>query len=257
MTVKILNDSIQLPDVEHVSSLPASGEYKLWIHNKTVHFGNLTEIISLRKLFGYDGIVVVDAGGNGDFETLSAAITSGVVQNGTVIYIFGDVTDSYPIDFSDIKSVTVYITPGAVLRPEQLYAVGCTHTIIGPGLLAPQGGNVQGLIPYLYDANMTLTLRDLHINNVGGRGLDLTSVQNTIQVLAYNTVFQGTHSIYAGINKIASTSKFDGCTLVGTLLAPAPAPWTNAPFYHCVFNGTVTNVTAAAGTANGSNIVIA
>lgn len=253
MTVKILNDSLQLPMLATAPELPDSPDYKVWLSGQKLIFGNTTESIKLIKSLGYENIVIIDSGGNGDYETLSGALAAGAILDNYIVYIFGDVLDSGAIDFFDSEFVTVCITPGAILRPTELYAVGSDHTIVGPGLLAPQGA--QGLIPY--NPNMTLTLRDLEINNVGGRGLDLTTVQTSTKIVAYNTVFQGTYSVYAGINKIASASRFVGCTLIGTLFAPAPAPWSNAPFYHCVFNGTVTNVTAAAGTANGSNIVIA
>lgn len=210
------------------------------------------------SLSDYQNVIVVDPGGNGDYTTLGAAFTA--AADGDVIAVFGETTETGNIAIGSAiggvnKKITIWLTPGSLVNfgAYKLFSA-YDVTIVGNGTMTstvPSAGTVT-----FY--NGTLTLGSVKIENTvdGGYALSLESIAVTAKLFA--TTLQATGSSAYALNivgpaNLSADTLLHGLLIIGNVMSNTA--WSNAPIYNSAIKGTVTNVTANAGTANGTNVV--
>ncbi len=219
------------------------------------------------SLSDYSNIVVVDAGGNGDHTLLINAVNN--APEGSLICVVSTPAPNASV-IAINKSLDIWIWPNVVIdmggTTTAIGAAGKTVTLRGKftnGVLKPNGGNVyfDHVIAVMYlDASVTATtlldIKDSAIVYEDAFG-GAARFNNTTVLKIRNSVFDGLTSrggifpTSLAVGSIIENSRFSGDT--NSVLATGA--FANAPFYHCVFDGPVSNVTANAGTANGTNVV--
>jgi hypothetical protein len=208
-------------------------------------FQLLTEDVALTD---YANVIVVDADGNGDHTTLKDAVDA--ASAGDVIVVFGQTSETASIDIG--CDLTLWITAGAEVAfasAKQLRCGTYTVTIIGPGKIT--GNNNTELLDV--GSTATVTLQNLTVDNDDATGCAIRKATGTPTLKIFNSQIYG-EGTALGYGPYSSSSLFIASYFCGSIAVHSVSSWTSAPFYHCVFQGAVTNLTADAGAANGSNI---
>lgn len=104
------------------------------------------DIINGLTVPSYANIIVVDNGGNGDYTTVSGAMTD--ATSGDLIILVNDVTEASAITW--VNGVSLWIMPGATYTYQPASGIsnafvigdGVTATIYGPGRILGDGGSL-------------------------------------------------------------------------------------------------------------------
>ncbi len=199
------------------------------------------------SLSDYSNVIVVDAGGNGDYTTLSAAIAA--AASGDLIFIFGALTEASPITLT--KAITVF-GPGnhAVNVPITISAGGALRLTGQTNWSNSTGITVSGGVLYAMEG-ITISKVTGSTGQVYAQGcyrittLDLIDPAVTYKI---KNTFINTFTFSAGVGVGSNFCK--GC-IVGTLESLA-GPLPDLPFTHCDFSNAPIDVSVAVG--NYSNM---
>lgn len=199
------------------------------------------------SLSDYSNVIVVDAGGNGDYTTLSAAIAA--ATSGDLIYIFGALTEAGPITVT--KAITIF-GPGnhAVNVPITISAGGTLRLTGQTNWSNSTGITVSGGVLYAMEG-ITIAKVTGSTGQVYAQGcyrittLDLTNSAVTYKI---KNTFINTFTLSAAVGIGSNFCK--GC-IIGTLESLVGA-LANLPFTHCDFTNAPVDVGVAA--TNYSNI---
>lgn len=198
----------------------------------------------------FSDVIVVDGDGNGDHTTLAAAVAA--ASSGDTIRVVSRTTESGNISLTTTVVIEV-IASGYVDMGSNLITANGTVTISGSGFIrADRAGSVIDVAGGSLLINGPITVLN---ENASGIAVELSAVASSFTLL-YCIIDGGT--IGLDVNALPTLAFIGWSRFIGSTNAvdAAGAPWASAPFYHCLFDGGTANVTADAGTANGSNIEI-
>ncbi len=190
------------------------------------------------SLSDYSNVIVVDAGGNGDYTSLAAAVTAAAA--GDTIYIFGLVAEA---GVSINKNLTIYAHPqGSTVTVN----VPLTVTTGSVFLIGGKYSSVTVTGGTLYLRNATVDVVNLTggiLDSAGDVISDFTSTgTRTVRVT-------GTRFNDISVEGLSAASYFQACRFTGENIDVSAA---NAPFFSCSFVN-LPIITVATG--NYSNVV--
>ena len=119
------------------------------------------------------------------------------------------------------------------------------------GRLSASDSTLAYTITCVYTTEYTTCYGLYHDSNARSVFLDCDFLSNGSSSAVYVTATGTTRALFAG----GTVSSGENSSSRPAAFAAASA-WSNAPVYNMVFNGGSINVTAAAGTANGSNVEV-
>lgn len=204
------------------------------------------------SLSDFQKVYVVDAGGKGDFTTLSEAVSG--APAGSIIIVFGEITETDSVDLGLL-------------------------TWIGVGAVVSLGGNVASV-----SSGDDATVRGIKFTGTGGEVLSITGTANidmenviaiceTASPIGYALNINGGNVVRAKnckfvsetavaasvgmyVDDVPADSMFSHCEFRGNMASIAAASaWSNAPIYHSVLSTASANVTPDNGTASGTNVI--
>lgn len=196
-------------------------------------------------LSDYSNVVVVDAGGNGDYTSVTAALAAAPANS--VIVVFGQTTEPDNVGFSPFNSgITIVLTAGAMVNMggDYIFVVQSPGLkILGNGTITASGGQT------LYTLSGDVELGNISIINTAPVVGVAAQLESTGKVIMDGTRLSGVNAIKASQNFGAgSRLRF---VAAGTV-SKTGAAMTNAPIYHSVLSANPTNISVATG--NYSNI---
>lgn len=204
-----------------------------------VEFGAVTSGPSLSD---YANVIVVDAGGNGDYTTLEAAVAA--ANNNDVIYVFGNLTEN---PFTVNKTLTIIAPVSGVTVP--------TTITLNTGILTLVGGAYTDIVIAAGTLNLRGNVRVTTVTMPSGTldmfsshvGVITTSTTRTIRAIACRldelNITGLTGSSYLQSCRIGLNAFIDNGSGV---------PSTNAPLFSCSLQSEYYDFTPAPG--NYSNI---
>lgn len=197
------------------------------------------------SLSDYSNVIVVDAGGNGDYTSVSAALATAPANS--VIVVFGQTTEPDNIGFSPFNSgITVVLTAGSVVNMGGSYIFVVQSPglkILGNGTIAASGGQT------LYTLSGDVEIGNISIINTAPVVGVAAQLESTGKVIMDSTRLSGANAIKASQNFGAgSRLRF----VASGAVSKTGAAMTNAPIYHSVMSAAPTNISVATG--NYSNI---
>jgi hypothetical protein len=135
------------------------------------------------------------------------------------------------------SGITLSLLDCVVDNPDALNLTSGLVRLVGGGTLIGQNTRFFNSAASLNTITMlnaaNLALNGCRVEAAGANGYGLNITLTPASLLVVNTLFKA---------------------LTANRAVRASASYTNAPFYHCQFAGGTTNVTANAGTANGTNV---
>lgn len=215
------------------------------------------------SLSDYENVIVVDAGGNGDYDLLSDAISAASTK--TAIFVFGDIADNGFPSASN-KTLDIYFHNGEL--------TGSMFLILN------SSSRIRLFNPRLSMASTISVPTGAEIGIYGGH-IIVSGSESAIRVdggtlIAYGVTFESTGTQGAiRISDVDSAGRVIGCTAIGstalgytgTIISTPPIefhgctfsgavssaiPFANAPLYHNTFSGNPTSITVTSG--NYSNV---
>lgn len=261
----------------------------------------------ITNLSDFENVWIIDAAGNGDFDTLGAAMASPDVQDGDLLIGYGTTTETGPITAKDVfiqgggnfvvdledfqLTLPSTMTRGVVWRDFEIRDTGLAADIeidanpivfdcmtftldagdinIMSGITLVRGGTVIGAGGDINVSGGTLDIADAFLQ-ITGTAINMTDAASAARIKNCDIIgttngivvtnaasISLTHSIVQGnttfviqpATTIVAHNLFQGAVT-------ANAAWASAPFYLNVFDGTVINITADVGVANGTNVEI-
>ncbi len=198
-------------------------------------------------LSDFSNVVVVDAGGNGDYTTLGDAISA--VGTTDLIVVFGS-----------LSAETITISSGAytIWLPSYRSNVAASFTINGASLYVNGVGRMTGTFN-LNSGSLTL-MENVRATNVQVNGGTFYGYNPYIYTLALNATaalrvvgaYISTLTFNADPDPGGSGSYLTHCFLLACM---ANEPRTNIPIFNCTFFDSPANVALAPG--NYSNVAVA
>lgn len=217
--------------------------------------GGAAAVLGLDEL---SNVLVVDGGfdastpgwGVTSFADVASAIP---LSAGKTIHCFGTIEETAAISFSG--SVIIFLHKGSVIdcNLASLFDLsgGAALYISGFGELRSTGEPVMKFSSNTFvflDGNLKI------VPNYFGTAIGFDGNSGQLEITGAVTV--NAESTYPGISFTEPMPLFvSGARIIGTPAVSCDVAWANAPFYNCVFDGGVTNITADSGTANGTNVI--
>lgn len=207
------------------------------------------------SLSDYENVIVVDAGGNGDFTRLEAAVDATTIND--LIIVASNTSEDGSVDLAGGRNI--WILPGRTvnLSANNIY---CSQTatpsriwggkIRGSNIIFRRGSST-GNLTYLYGVDVETTSTSQPVFDYS---------HNDQQFIAYYSILKSAGVCYF-MQAIPLSSMFLWCYFQApTAIFFTLTDWNNAPFWKCVFSSgtlaTPSAFSAAAGTAIETNVLI-